>query len=73
MTDLVVRLGGRRITDASPSRPEEAASGPPGFAERRVLKIITVTFYALAAYVLAGSVTGLATRAHPERSPPASP
>jgi len=38
-------------------------------AERRVLRIIAVTFYILAAYVLAGSVIDLATRAHPERSP----
>jgi divalent metal cation (Fe/Co/Zn/Cd) transporter len=38
-------------------------------AERRVLRIIAVTFYALAAYVLAGSVTDLVTHAHPERSP----
>jgi divalent metal cation (Fe/Co/Zn/Cd) transporter len=38
-------------------------------AERRVLRIIAVTFFVLAAYVLAGSVIDLATRAHPERSP----
>jgi divalent metal cation (Fe/Co/Zn/Cd) transporter len=38
-------------------------------AERRVLRIIAVTFFALAAYVLAGSVIDLATRSHPERSP----
>jgi divalent metal cation (Fe/Co/Zn/Cd) transporter len=38
-------------------------------AERRVLRIIAVTFYVLAAYVLAGSVINLATHAHPERSP----
>ena len=38
-------------------------------AERRVLRIIAVTFYALAAYVLAGSVIDLASQAHPERSP----
>lgn len=38
-------------------------------AERRVLRIIAVTFFVLAAYVLAGSVIELATRAHPERSP----
>jgi divalent metal cation (Fe/Co/Zn/Cd) transporter len=37
--------------------------------ERRVLKIIAITFFVLAAYVLAGSVIDLATRAHPERSP----
>jgi len=38
-------------------------------AERRVLRIIAVTFFVLAAYVLAGSAVELATRAHPERSP----
>jgi divalent metal cation (Fe/Co/Zn/Cd) transporter len=38
-------------------------------AERRVLRIIAVTFFALAAYVLIGSVIALATQAHPERSP----
>jgi divalent metal cation (Fe/Co/Zn/Cd) transporter len=38
-------------------------------AERRVLRIIAVTFFALAAYVLAGSVIDLATGARPERSP----
>jgi divalent metal cation (Fe/Co/Zn/Cd) transporter len=37
-------------------------------AEHRVLRIIAITFFLLAAYVIAGSVTGLATRAHPERS-----
>jgi len=38
-------------------------------AERRVLRIIAVTFFVLAAYVLAGSVIDLATGSHPERSP----
>jgi divalent metal cation (Fe/Co/Zn/Cd) transporter len=38
-------------------------------AERRVLRIIAVTFFVLAAYVLAGSVIDLASQAHPERSP----
>jgi divalent metal cation (Fe/Co/Zn/Cd) transporter len=38
-------------------------------AERRVLRIIAVTFYALAAYILAGSAIDLAIRSHPERSP----
>jgi divalent metal cation (Fe/Co/Zn/Cd) transporter len=38
-------------------------------AERRVLHIIAVTFFTLAAYVVVGSVIDLATRAHPERSP----
>jgi divalent metal cation (Fe/Co/Zn/Cd) transporter len=37
-------------------------------AERRVLRIIAITFYALAAYVLIGSATDLATRSHPEHS-----
>jgi divalent metal cation (Fe/Co/Zn/Cd) transporter len=38
-------------------------------AERRVLRIIAVTFFVLAAYVLVGSVIDLASQAHPERSP----
>jgi divalent metal cation (Fe/Co/Zn/Cd) transporter len=38
-------------------------------AERRVLRVIAVTFFALAAYVLIGSAIDLAVRAHPERSP----
>jgi divalent metal cation (Fe/Co/Zn/Cd) transporter len=38
-------------------------------AERQVLRIIAVTFFALAAYVLAGSAIELATGARPERSP----
>lgn len=38
-------------------------------AERRVLRIIAVTFFVLAAYVLAGSAIDLAARSHPERSP----
>ena len=38
-------------------------------AERRVLRIIAVTFFVLAAYVLVGSVIDLATGSHPERSP----
>jgi len=38
-------------------------------AERRVLRIIAITFFLLAAYVVIGSVIDLATRAHPERSP----
>jgi divalent metal cation (Fe/Co/Zn/Cd) transporter len=40
-----------------------------GQAERQVLRIIAVTFFVLAAYVLTGSVIDLATQAHPERSP----
>jgi divalent metal cation (Fe/Co/Zn/Cd) transporter len=38
-------------------------------AERRVLRIIAVTFFVLAAYVLIGSAIDLAARAHPEQSP----
>lgn len=38
-------------------------------SERRVLRIIAVTFYLLAAYVLVSSAVNLATAAHPERSP----
>ena len=38
-------------------------------AERRVLRIIAVTFFALAAYVVIGSVVDLASQARPERSP----
>ena len=38
-------------------------------AEHRVLRIIAVTFFVLAAYVLIGSAIDLAARAHPERSP----
>jgi divalent metal cation (Fe/Co/Zn/Cd) transporter len=38
-------------------------------AERRVLRIIAVTFFVLAAYVLIGSAIDLASQAHPERSP----
>ncbi len=38
-------------------------------AERRVLRIIAVTFFVLAAYVLIASVIDLAAGAHPERSP----
>ena len=39
-------------------------------AERRVLRIVAVTFFLLAAYVLCGSVIGLATRSQPESSLP---
>ena len=38
-------------------------------AERRVLRVIAVTFFVLAAYVLIGSAIDLAAQAHPERSP----
>ncbi|MDA8318995.1 MAG: cation transporter [Actinomycetota bacterium] len=48
----------------------ELGGGEPGeHAERRVLRIIAITFYVLAAYVVIASVVDLATRAHPERSP----
>jgi hypothetical protein len=38
-------------------------------AERRVLRIIAVTFFVLTAYVVVASVIELAARTHPERSP----
>jgi divalent metal cation (Fe/Co/Zn/Cd) transporter len=38
-------------------------------AERRVLRIIAVTFFVLAAYVVIASVIDLVAQAHPERSP----
>ena len=38
-------------------------------AERRVLRIIAVTFFVLAAYVLISSAIDLAARVHPEQSP----
>jgi len=38
-------------------------------AECRVLRVVGVTFFVLAVYVVAGSVIDLAARAHPERSP----
>ena len=38
-------------------------------AERRVLRIIAVTSFVLAAYVIVAGVIELAARAHPERSP----
>ncbi|MGD0935582.1 MAG: hypothetical protein ABR922_13545, partial [Streptosporangiaceae bacterium] len=37
---------------------------PDDRAERRVLRVIAVTFFALAAYVVIGSITALATGAH---------
>jgi divalent metal cation (Fe/Co/Zn/Cd) transporter len=37
-------------------------------AERRVLRVIAVTFFALAVYVVVSSAVGLATGARPERS-----
>jgi divalent metal cation (Fe/Co/Zn/Cd) transporter len=48
----------------------ELADGRPDeHAERRVLRIIAVTFFLLAAYVIIGSAADLATGMHPERSP----
>jgi divalent metal cation (Fe/Co/Zn/Cd) transporter len=49
-------------------RAELAGGRANAPAERRVLRIIAVTFFVLAAYVVIGSVIDLATRAHPERS-----
>jgi divalent metal cation (Fe/Co/Zn/Cd) transporter len=46
-----------------------AGGEPDEGAERRVLRIIAVTFYTLAAYVIIGSVIDLITSAHPESSP----
>jgi divalent metal cation (Fe/Co/Zn/Cd) transporter len=46
-----------------------AGGEPDEPAQRRVLRIIAVTFYALAAYVIIGSVIDLVTSAHPESSP----
>jgi divalent metal cation (Fe/Co/Zn/Cd) transporter len=50
-------------------RAELRGSHPSEQAEQRVLRIIAVTFFVLAAYVLTGSVIDLLTQAHPERSP----
>jgi divalent metal cation (Fe/Co/Zn/Cd) transporter len=50
-------------------RAELSGSQANEQAERRVLRVIAVTFFVLAAYVLAGSAIDLATRSHPERSP----
>lgn len=48
----------------------ELAGGPADErAERRVLRIIAVTFFILAAYVVISSAVDLAAQAHPERSP----
>jgi divalent metal cation (Fe/Co/Zn/Cd) transporter len=49
-------------------RAELTSSQADEQAERRALRIIAVTFFALASYVLVGSVVNLATQAHPERS-----
>jgi divalent metal cation (Fe/Co/Zn/Cd) transporter len=50
-------------------RAELRGSHPSERAERQVLRVIAITFFVLAAYVLIGSVIDLATQAHPERSP----
>ena len=50
-------------------RAELAHGQPDERAERRVLRIIAVTFFVLAAYVVIGSVIDLITSAHPESSP----
>lgn len=50
-------------------RAELRGGHPDEQAERRVLRVIAVTFFVLAAYVLAGTAIDLATRAHPEQSP----
>jgi len=48
----------------------ELADGQPDEdAERRVLRIIAVTFYLLAAYVIISSSVDIATQSYPERSP----
>jgi divalent metal cation (Fe/Co/Zn/Cd) transporter len=48
---------------------EPADGQPDKRTERRVLRIIAVTFFVLAAYVVIGSVIDLLTSAHPESSP----
>jgi divalent metal cation (Fe/Co/Zn/Cd) transporter len=50
-------------------RAEQGGGAPSERAERRVLRIIAITFFALAAYVVIASVIDFATLAHPERSP----
>jgi divalent metal cation (Fe/Co/Zn/Cd) transporter len=50
-------------------RAERAGAPPDEQAERRVLRIIAVTFFALACYVIISAAVSLATQAHPERSP----
>jgi divalent metal cation (Fe/Co/Zn/Cd) transporter len=56
---LVLR---RLEAELSDGQPDERA-------ERRVLQVIAVTFYLLAAYVVISSAFDLATRSHPARSP----
>lgn len=50
-------------------RAELGGGEPDEQAERRVLRIIAITFFALAAYVVIASAIDFATQAHPERSP----
>ncbi len=50
-------------------RAELAGAQADEQAERRVLRIIAITFFVLALYVIAESVVSFATQAHPERSP----
>ena len=50
-------------------RAELTGGRPSEQAERQVLRIIAVTFFVLAAYVVIGSGIDLATQARPERSP----
>ncbi|MDQ2815568.1 MAG: cation transporter [Actinomycetota bacterium] len=50
-------------------RAEQAGAPADEQAERRVLRVIAVTFFALACYVIIGAAISLATQAHPERSP----
>jgi divalent metal cation (Fe/Co/Zn/Cd) transporter len=50
-------------------RAELTGTPPDEQAERRVLRIIAITFFALATYVVAGSIFDLVTRAHPGNSP----
>jgi divalent metal cation (Fe/Co/Zn/Cd) transporter len=50
------------------SRAELAGQEAGQDAERRVLPVIAVTFFALAVYVVVSSAVGLATGVRPERS-----
>lgn len=47
---------------------ERAGAPADEQAERRVLKVIAVTFFALACYVVIEAAVSLGTQAHPERS-----
>ncbi len=52
-------------------RLQAERAGAPAYeqVERRVLRVIAVTFFALACYVIISTAVSLATQAHPERSP----